>query len=77
MKWRQLEDFPDYEVNTNGEVWSKKFGKRKKLKDNINLVGYCYVILSGAKGKRIFQIHRLIALSFIQNPKNKPQVNHK
>lgn len=39
--------------------------------------GYLSVVLSKAGTTRTFLIHRLVALAFIPNPDNKPQVNHK
>ncbi len=43
------------------------------LKPSINNRGYYIVKLSG----KTFKIHRLVALTFHENPENKPQVNHK
>lgn len=53
----------------------KKF--KRKLKPLIDSKGYPYVDLKSSDGKRRCpKIHRLVALSFIPNPENKPQVNH-
>lgn len=40
-------------------------------------IGYRRMCLTKNRGKRNFFAHRLIALTFIPNPENKPQVNHK
>ena len=51
----------------------KKSGKRRKKKKQ----GYLYVKLwINGKTKAAF-IHRLVAQTYIPNPKNKPEVNHK
>jgi transposase len=39
--------------------------------------GYVRITLTQDKKKTFYQVHRLIALTFIENPENKPQVNHK
>jgi len=62
-----------YWINKKGEVKSRY--RVKKL--SINKDGYYIVNLSkNGKGKS-FYIHRLLALHFIPNPDNLPQVNHK
>ena len=45
-----------------------KPGRNKKVN------GYCYVFLGGKVRK---YVHILVALAFIPNPKNLPEVNHK
>lgn len=34
--WKQIEEFPDYEVSSLGRIKSLKYGKEKILKQNIN-----------------------------------------
>jgi hypothetical protein len=51
------------------------------LKFSINKRGYYIVRLAtrinGAMVKKTHKVHRLVALTFHENPHNKPQVNHK
>jgi hypothetical protein len=46
------------------------------LSQNISTTGYYYVVLHKDKKPKTCKIHRLVGLSFIPNPHNKPQINH-
>ena len=39
--------------------------------------GYLRVFIANDNNKKYFLVHRLVAMTFIPNPKNLPQVNHK
>lgn len=74
--WRDIEDFPDYQVSNLGRVRSLKFDKERILKlDYLN--GYLRIGLFNSKGRKTFKVHRLVAQAFIQNPNNFPIINHK
>lgn len=76
-KTKQLEHLiPIYYITTCGRVISKYKNKFKILKHRINKHGYCQICLSTTTGKKQFLIHRLVALTYIENICNKPQVNH-
>ena len=66
-------DFPNYEINELGEVRNKMSGVMKKAFSN---KGYLHTSLSKDCKQKNFQIHRLIALHFIPNPDNLPEVDH-
>lgn len=66
-----------YEVDTNGDVWSIKFGRRKKKSQFINNRGYLLVSLCKDGKPKTCAVHRLVAETFIDNPNNLPEVNHK
>jgi len=72
--WRIINDFPNYSVSNFGNVMNTTTNKRMKL--NVN-TGYHHVSLVNDVGQKTFTVHRLLAISFIENPENKPEVNHK
>jgi predicted DNA-binding protein YlxM (UPF0122 family) len=89
--WKSLKGIVEYgdyyEVSNLGRVRSvdrrvnsrngKRLVKGQILKQQVDKYGYMrvYCYLNG-KGRN-YQVHRLVALSFIPNLENKPQVNHK
>lgn len=72
-----LENVPAYyTVTTNGEVISYRDNPNGNiLKGYLNTKKYLLVDLT--RKYRAKKIHRLVALAFIDNPNNYPQVNHK
>jgi hypothetical protein len=67
--------FPDYLIYEDGSVFSKK--SNIFMQQNKDNKGYLFVGLRNRGKKPIFpRIHRLIAIHFIPNPENKPDVDH-
>lgn len=81
-------DVPGYE----GFYSVSNFGRVKQLKDNRfgkfidcdkikkltpDKDGYLRTSLTKDKKEKKFMVHRLVAMTFIPNPYNYPQVNHK
>ena len=65
----------DYLIYEDGFIYSKK--SKRFLKCPIDSKGYKYLDLRNSKCKyRCPKVHRLIALAFIPNPNNLPQINH-
>lgn len=79
MKETQIPGLPGYTINENGEVFSYK-GKKAdghRMATVITNCGYVHITLVYEAGKsKPFLLHRLVALTFIPNTENKPQVNH-
>lgn len=74
-EWKQIIDFEKYEVSSFGKVRNKKTGRILKPSNN---GGYMVVGLMSNIGKsKTYSIHRLVALTFLDNSDNKLHVNHK
>ena len=82
--WRTIiandEIYDNYKVSNLGRILSlnyNKTGKPKLLKPYKGSNGYRGIILWKDRKRKKFSIHRLVAETFIPNPNNLPQVNHK
>jgi hypothetical protein len=64
-----------YEVTEEGSVFSN-VGNKKELIGKITNGGYRMIILTVNKKKLYKLVHRIVAEAFIENPLNKPEVNH-
>ncbi|MCI9641249.1 MAG: HNH endonuclease [Eubacterium sp.] len=71
-----IKDFENYAIYPNGTVVNVTTGHIKKPTSNHSGRGYYYVDLYNNGIKQRFYIHRLVALYYIDNPLNKPFVNH-
>lgn len=90
-EWRDIPDYEGmYQVSDLGRVKSlQRKTERIHSKSRIKLIkeiirkqskekdGYLQVCLKKDLKAKTFKTHRLVATLFIDNPKNKPQVNHK
>ena len=75
--WKDIEGYEGYQVSNMGRVRSFKYGKVRILKPVANKNGYLKVQLYKNNSLKTIFIHRLVAMAFIPNPNNLPQVNHK
>ena len=74
--WKKIivdEKETNYSISETGEVKNDVSGRM--LNPSIQQ-GYCHVGLTIDGKIRRFRVHRLVAIAFIENPENKPYVNH-
>jgi hypothetical protein len=74
MNWKQIPKFPNYEASDEGHIRHVGATEPKKQKEK---GGYFDVSLYVGKSKKVQQrAHRLVAMAWIPNPENKPEINH-
>ena len=69
-----------YDVCRNGDVFDCDFrntGRRVLLRQSNDKRGYKLVNVRACNQSVQIKVHRLVALCFVSNPNNLPQVNHK
>jgi len=75
--WKKINGYNGkYEVSTSGNVRSAKFKTPRLLKPAKQNQGYYFVSLYQKSIGKCFLVHRLVALTFLPNPKNLHSVNH-
>lgn len=72
--WKDIKGYEGlYSVSNRGRIKNAK----RILKPSNNGNGYMLIGLRKRGKRKNFYIHRLVALAFIENPENKPVINHK
>jgi len=73
--WKEIKGYEGlYEVSNYGRV---KNANGLILKPGDNGRGYMFVNLKHTGLSKSFYVHRLVCIHFLENPNNKPDVNHK
>lgn len=67
----------DYLITEEGDVYSTKYGKLKKRKQQTTDKGYKIIVLWNNGKIKNYRVNRLVAETYIPNPDNLPEVNHK
>lgn len=74
--WKDIEEYGGrIQISNLGNI--KSYKTNRNLKTVIKNSGYKKVSITFKTVSKTFMIHRLVAITFILNPENKPQVNHK
>ena len=66
--------YPNYIITNDGKVYNLQ--RKQYLTFSKHENGYMFVGLSDGKKRNNFSAHRLVALLFLDNPYNYPEVNH-
>ena len=77
--WKPIPNWEEYQISNLGRIKSFyiRWKEPKLLKQQKDKDGYWKVALSKNNKSYNFQVHRLLALTFIPNPNNYAYINHK
>jgi hypothetical protein len=75
--WKDIYGWPGYEVSTLGRVMSYKYKEPRILIPNENDRGYYSVKLYKNSNSKIYRVNRLVAITYLPNFYNLPEVDHK
>lgn len=76
-QWRPILGYDGYHESNYGRTKSLKYKKPRIMRPALDSGGYLIISLSKANRQKTFRVNRLVALCFIPNPDNKPQVDHR
>lgn len=72
--WKDIEGYEGlYQISNLGRIWTTKY---KRFKNPTKCKGYLQIGLSKNKKRKMYKVHRLVAIAFVSNPNNKPYINH-
>jgi len=74
--FKEIKDYPDYQVSNYGNVKSLKFNKERLLKPMKLKNGYAKIDIWTKNVKKQLYVHRLVASTFIRNINEKEQIDH-
>lgn len=73
--WKQVPGYPLYECSTFGNIRNIK--NKHLLKPAKDKNGYKRVVLCLCGRHKNITVHRVVAITFLENTHNLPQINHK
>lgn len=65
-----------YQVSNLGRVKTLKFGRNKILGCGVDNRGYTHITLFKGGKRETRNVHKLVAIAYIPNPNNYPQIDH-
>lgn len=75
-QWKVIPEFPMYFISEYGDIYST-YRSGKLLSPKLDKDGYKSVALSKDGKLHHLRVHRLVGITFIDNPNNLPVINHK
>ena len=76
--WKDIPEYEGlYQISNLGDI--RKIWKTKKTicKPSFDNKNYKQIVLTKNKKRKSYKVHRLVALTFLSNPNNYEEVNHK
>ena len=74
-QYKQITDYPAYEISEHGEI--RNINTKRIIKPRLHVRGkYMIIGINKDKKKYTIPIHRLVALTYIDNPNNFEDVDH-
>lgn len=75
-EWKVIDGFPEYQISSHGRVMSNVRPPMGRILRQVKNKNYPYWYVQLGKYSKTISGHRLVALAFIPNPNNYPEVNH-
>lgn len=79
--WKSIINYPNYQISDLGRIRGTNHTKGKDYRYKKTVVnsksGYEYCAVQKEDKVKNFTVHRIVAIHFIPNPVNLPEVNHK
>ena len=76
--WKDVKGYEgDYQVSNLGRLKSLKRNKELIMSQSTDKEGYKVIKLTKYGVEKMYKVHRLVAIAFLENENTLPQVNHK
>lgn len=73
---KTIQNYPNYMINSKGEIYSLKPKRIVKLVQSVARNGYKVVCLSNNGKQKTIYVHRLVANAYFGAPEKGMQINH-